>query len=354
MEQQRQEDLADDLVADILRRVALRDLATSRCVCKAWRVLIDDRRLLRADLRPCWLAGLFINYIAPEINFAELFFRPSTSTELLTNSYPPHMVVADHCNGLLLLGHSVLNPATGRRVPLPARPRPPHRWMEKFPQDMFLVCDPTVSSHYEVFMIPRVPLKVEFGDEFDADGFPTFNFRGTRIDAAQLASEWLSSPCTLNVFSSVTGRWEKRSFHRDDGGEAAGTVADMQLDQRWYLVHRRHAVYYQGALYVHCENDFRPACPTSFYLYIVGLLSLANNSYQVIKPPTRLCEDPEFHLGKSEKGVYFALLDDEYRLRVWTLAESCGKMEWDLNHDSVRGLLLPSQTVSNMSLDHGF
>ena len=73
---------------------------------RAWRALIDDRRLLRGDLLPRSLAGLFVNY--NELPFAELFRRPSTD---LTGYYMPCVRVRDHCNGVLLLYNALLNPA---------------------------------------------------------------------------------------------------------------------------------------------------------------------------------------------------------------------------------------------------
>lgn len=53
--------LPDDALAGVLRRLAPRDLAASRCVCRAWRRVVDDRRLLRADLLPRSLGGIFLN-----------------------------------------------------------------------------------------------------------------------------------------------------------------------------------------------------------------------------------------------------------------------------------------------------
>ncbi|TVU46098.1 hypothetical protein EJB05_05616, partial [Eragrostis curvula] len=333
MEQGRwQQDLSDDLLGDILRRVALRDLAVSRGVCKAWRAVIDDGRLLRAELRLCTLAGLFI-YTNPEIHFSELFSRPSAAVNSV--KYPRSMTIEDHCNDLLLFYDSVPNPATGRRATLP-EPRPPppaHTGTEDFFQDSFLVCDPTVSAHYEVFSIPRIETKdedLEFVRGVDADGYRTCTYvlQPKHRDKTLLASEWPPSPFILNVFSSVTGRWEKRLFHRD--GEAAGTVEDMRLDYPSWLC-RRHAVYYRAALYVHCEH------------YFIIRLSLLDNKYLVIKPPSRgSCESPQFHLGRSQKGIYYALLDEQNRLRVWSLDESRCKTEWELNHDSICSLLKPS------------
>ena len=70
--------------------------------------------------------------------------------------------------------------------------------------------------------------------------------------AAALEPEWPPSPFILNAFSSATGRWGRRSFDRK--GEAAGTIASMELVPQW--AQHRYGVYWQGALYVHCESDF--------------------------------------------------------------------------------------------------
>nr|TKW02251.1 hypothetical protein SEVIR_8G234000v2 [Setaria viridis] len=50
--------LPDDLLADVLARLPLRSLAVSQCVCKAWRALTDEHRLLL----PRWVRSLFIHY----------------------------------------------------------------------------------------------------------------------------------------------------------------------------------------------------------------------------------------------------------------------------------------------------
>ncbi|CAN6323303.1 unnamed protein product [Urochloa humidicola] len=114
----------------------------------------------------------------------------------------------------------------------------------------------------------------------------------------------------------------------------------MRLDGRFWM-RRRNTVYWRGAaLYVHCEKDF------------VMRISFSTNKYRMIKPPSVVCEYLEFNLGKSEKGVYFALVDDHNRLRVWILAEpSCGQMEWTLKHDSGCDLFLPS--LKCIPKDHG-
>ncbi|CAN6302128.1 unnamed protein product [Urochloa humidicola] len=86
--------LPDDVLTDVLSRLAPRGLAASRSVCTAWRDLIDARRLLRADLLPLSLAGLFVNYDAPAYNFAELFSRQPSSASSSAEpkpiiTYPP-------------------------------------------------------------------------------------------------------------------------------------------------------------------------------------------------------------------------------------------------------------------------
>jgi hypothetical protein len=67
--------LPDDVLAAILGRLLPRGLAAARCVCTAWRDLVDDRRLL---LRPHYVHGLFINYV--DHNKPHFLARPSAST----------------------------------------------------------------------------------------------------------------------------------------------------------------------------------------------------------------------------------------------------------------------------------
>ncbi|CAL4901220.1 unnamed protein product [Urochloa decumbens] len=290
--------LPDDVLADVLGRAVPRDVATARRVCRAWRALIDGRGLLRRDLVPRSLAGLFISYDG--LHFPELFHRPSM--EFAGPYMLPWSRPRGHCNGVLLLYDGLLNPAAQWWAPLPELP-PGH-----FTNDMCLVFDPAVSPHCEVFLFPCSPHIRDNRRHVESGALPL------------LESEWPPSPFMLNVFSTVTGEWRERSFSRE--GASAGTVADMQKDQRW---DGHPSVYWRGALYVYCEDKF------------VMRISLSNNTYQIIQPPCEI-EMCEFHLGKSEKGVYCALSDDEGQLRVWILDESRSPIEWVLKHESGRGM----------------
>lgn len=88
------------------------------------------------------------------------------------------------------------------------------------------------------------------------------------------------------------------------------------------LDRKRYSVYWHGALYVHSNNFF---CR----------ISLATNEYRVIKPPVKIGTYSECcYLGKSEKGVYCAILNHKFQFRVWILHESSSgrQMKWELKH----------------------
>ncbi|XP_051208252.1 uncharacterized protein [Lolium perenne] len=311
--------LPDDVLAAVLARLAPRDLATSRCVCKPWRDTIDARRILRAELLPHSLAGFFINF--NDLRYSEFFSRPPPSPSEgpgIQEKELIYLTMQAHCNGLLLVRDTVANPATGWRAPLPPSP-PKTPGMECFIDDAYLAYDPTLSPHYQVLLLPRVPY-IEL--DIEPDEYPL-----NMVDPAMFELEWPPSSCVLPVFSSFTKRWEKKAFSRV--GEAAGTVLELGIADLWD--NSSTAVYWHGTLYVQCQKGF------------VIRLSLSSNTYQVIKPPEDL--EPEscetiHHLGKSRKGVYYASIKDSYQLQVWVLNESCAYTKWELEHDRHFNLLL--------------
>ncbi|KAJ1295443.1 hypothetical protein BS78_01G224500 [Paspalum vaginatum] len=188
--------IPDDVLADVFRRVAPRSLAVCRCVSRAWRALIDDRRLLL----PRSLAGLFINM--EPLDKPEFFVRPAADS---ASGYrmPCYGMIDDHCNGLILQHELVTNPATGQAVRLPDRPPLPLLDSKRFAERRYLVFDPAESPHYQVFLIPYLL--------YDYGGYSRRS--STVVDHAHdalMQLEWPPSPFVLGVFSSRTGRWEER------------------------------------------------------------------------------------------------------------------------------------------------
>lgn len=160
--------LSDDVLAVVLRRLAPLFLAASRCVCKAWRDVVDAHHLLRAELLPLSPGGIFMDF--NNYHISEFLARPSTSAARPcisgNHDYLPDAGVRswsdvrDHCNGLLLVWsydadgdcrEYVLNPATRWCAPLP--PCPPPRVEMNTMDDKYLAYDPTISPHYQVFSI---------------------------------------------------------------------------------------------------------------------------------------------------------------------------------------------------------
>ncbi|KAF0910000.1 hypothetical protein E2562_001250 [Oryza meyeriana var. granulata] len=251
--------LHEDVLADVLRRLEPRPLAASRCVCKAWRALIDSRRSkLCVGLLPRSLAGIYIGQATASSNLPGFFahrtssvsgtlhFLPSSTATAGDKPPPRRYEIQDHCNGLLLLDNRVVvNPAT-RWWSSPLPPRPPPRMGASTFGAEFLVYDPAVSSRYEVFSIPCFRRNCSA-----CYCCPSDNKSGDEPVLMNELSEWPPLLHTLDVYSSSTGRWEERTFHRQ--GEAAGTIADMRFDLSG---HKCKAVYWQGALYVHYKTYF--------------------------------------------------------------------------------------------------
>ncbi|XBH59992.1 hypothetical protein VPH35_114641 [Triticum aestivum] len=311
--------LPDDLLANVFRRLRTTSpsLAASRCVCKAWRAIIDGRRLLK-DLPSYSLTGIFFHlngeplprYFSPassSVNIDPLDYVDTGSDAIKC------LAITQHCNGLLLLNDGdckeswVLNPATRQWTHLPTPPPMCTPGMEDVDHvdrymdfhDRYLVFDPAVSPHYEVFLSKYVP-------------FIPLSDINKLVDPRIQEREWPPSIFVLLVFSSRTTRWEERSFVRE--GEAAGTIRNMlhvPPSNHWY------AAYWQGSLYYRQHGVFMR-------------VNLSNHNYQVIKPPKGSQKYLFGHyLGKSKNGVYCAL-DHGPKLRIWYLVETGDQIKWVL------------------------
>lgn len=246
--------LPEDLLVAILGRLPSRSLMASRCVCKAWRDLVDGDRRLRRLLLPHYVRGLFINY--QDYGRPHFFARPPASAadprisgefdfvprKKRYGYYSSWYEVLDHCNGLVLFLETsgdltyVCNPTTRRWTRLP--PPPPCSgetgwWGRR----VFLVFDPAVSPHYKVLLAPMEPTSEKSG-----------------VDRLM---EWPPSPWTWQEFSSETGRWETKVFVRE--GEAAGTVGDLlfaSLEYNGVQPRWRYAAYWQEEIYMHCHGEY--------------------------------------------------------------------------------------------------
>lgn len=225
--------LPEDMLLDVLHRLSPRSLAASRCVRKEWRAAVDDHCLLRTDLLPLSLDGVFLELRDPDLPLERmehpmpaLFSRRTTARRIAASlGYPDtpcvfECGVQDCCNGLLLLCGHVVNPATLQWVELPTGPP---RCCYLCMSSHYLVFDPTVSQHYEVFSVPDIPWNLPTGHIS----------KHVCKDKPVSEMEWPPSPYIVDVFSSQTGEWKERSFVRE--GKAAGTVADCRSKGRCIL-----------------------------------------------------------------------------------------------------------------------
>ncbi|KAF7000265.1 hypothetical protein CFC21_016199 [Triticum aestivum] len=279
--------LPDDALAEVLRRLPPHILAEAWRVCKAWRDAVDNR--LRGSMLSRSVHGIFITFTEWHFSFSEFFFRPSRGPAIDGGLYfLPYMgvKVTDHCEGLLLCHESsddalprpreyVVNPATRRWARLPKRPLPHMPGLE---YTAHLAFEPAVSPHYQVFLIPRVPWRLPADGESDDDN-------------PLLELEWPPVSYLIHVFSSVTQRWDETTFLRE--GEADGIVADMQSNW-WYDQSLYRGVYWQNALYIHCQHGY------------LTRMSMSDHTYRVIKLPGtgELIAYSYHHLGRSSRGVY--------------------------------------------------
>ncbi|CAN6317242.1 unnamed protein product [Urochloa humidicola] len=261
--------LPADVLADVLSRLPPRAIAVSRGVCKRWRAVADADARCQQQLRATELGGFFVrtneSYITPSF-----FVRPSMAHRIAgdlehymvmamdrADDYPysDHYYyhgpeITDCCNGLLLLeGHVVVNPATGKwaHVP-PYDPDLPEEHEQESGEEgeeheqetgeessvvvylcPFLVFDPMLSPHYQVVYIKSPP-----------------RARGKLPEGRQ---HWPPPVYVAYVYSSRTGRWEQRPLVRDDQGDT-GTVASVELGPELWRTQAYRGANWHGALYV--------------------------------------------------------------------------------------------------------
>jgi hypothetical protein len=161
-------DLPGEVLTDILCRVvSLRHLADCRRVCSDWRATIDGRGLVVRHLRPTGAPrGAFINFSEDGWGGTYFFARcgggGAVDARLADAPTTWCTALVDHCNGLLLCeategARFVYNPATRRSATLP--PSKPSQRAKPWgvASTAYLVFDPAVSLHHEVFLLPELP-----------------------------------------------------------------------------------------------------------------------------------------------------------------------------------------------------
>uniref|UniRef100_A0A0E0B9X0 F-box domain-containing protein n=1 Tax=Oryza glumipatula TaxID=40148 RepID=A0A0E0B9X0_9ORYZ len=309
--------LPDDVLEFILRRLALspRSLAACRGVCKAWRAIIDTRcPPPHPDLLPLSLAGIFFaNFYCPIEDLPGFFARRGRhhrarifpKLNYLDDAPISKLEAHDHCNGLLLLDEYIVNPATRRWVRLPLTPEwsPAGSDLEAMVTDSsreeYLVFDPTVSPHYEVFSIPE--LVFCRGDDKD------------NTESVVRQHEWPPSPCK----SIRRRKGGGRKGHSSGKGRLPGPLLMCTTHLGWQVTTSTASI---GGVHF--------------------IITLLDDKYQVIKSPSdiNLNNHPYIYLGRSKKGVCCASIDHKQhqRLQVWLLHEVLhggDQMEWVLIHD---------------------
>lgn len=148
--------LPGDVLEDIFRRLVPRRVAACRSVCRAWRAVVDGRRLLREDLLPLKLGGIFFCFI--DHDYPDFLARPSATPTIA--GWPDTLPtvewwsdIEDHCNGLIMSDDMVVNPTTRRWVRLPWDSCGRDKVYHDF-ELMQLAYDPTISPHYAVISFP--------------------------------------------------------------------------------------------------------------------------------------------------------------------------------------------------------
>lgn len=154
------------------------------CVCKAWRAAIDGGRLLRAELLPRSLGGIFVDFNM--LGRTEFFSSPScgsggaAATVSGDLDYAPDTSVEGHCNGLVLLFSCVANPTTRQWAHLPEQPPPRTATEDAYYELPYLVFDPTLSPLRGV-LDPRCPVLGRPGPRGAGVGMATAIVGDTRL-----------------------------------------------------------------------------------------------------------------------------------------------------------------------------
>ncbi|KAL6843557.1 hypothetical protein ACP4OV_026619 [Aristida adscensionis] len=369
----------DDVLAEILGRLRAHFLVRCRCVCAAWRAVVDGRGLLLPHALPRAFPGFFFTgvgarswsgpgsgFLAPPAARAPAVDRLAF-LRITGGGGDGEVVVGHHCNGLVLCFQDecrsgrpragfVCNPTTERWARLP----PPPTWWPRRHEGVFLAFDPAVSPDYDVLLLPVPPPRRGTTRERDGGGGLPKAPAPVTLDMFVPEPSGKSPPpeekvLPLYVFSSVTGQWRRGMFA--PGRRAPARLYDKVMARRrrgssepdQWAPTWRSAVYSRGALYAHCEKR------------ILVVLRCSEGTYDMVKLPAAAGgggADAGAHyasghvlsglpvdsiFSSAEEGVLlrYTSIVDASRVKVWALRESStagdGELEWTLTHDKDLG-----------------
>ncbi|CAK7356313.1 unnamed protein product [Dovyalis caffra] len=299
------EQLPEDVIVEILSRLPAKTVMRMKLVSKAWHHLISNVCALRLSAAAAAHPPGFLflcsvsKFLRPsEYDIAGYACYPdghdcSANSDGFVDAYSsllPFKLSTDHyfdcCNGLLLftrreiqensLYYYVCNPTTKQCVAIP-NPRP-----RTYPFSASLAFDPAKSPHYKVvrFLYPE---------------------------------EIVSSPVKLDIFSSDTGKWVRRS-----------AMLSIQLPPPpagWNSCIRR-SIYLDGRIY-----------KLSVVNYLLRFDLNAHSDVAIELPHKKVTRCYGF-IGTSRGSLYYSN-HDESRLMIsfWLLEDRCqGDPFWTLRH----------------------
>ena len=222
--------LTDDLL-EILSRVPYKSLCRLKCVSKSWLALCSDPIVRKKA--PQTLSGFFYqSYTEPTFNPSDLrhhftnlsgrgkpMVDPSLNFLFSANYVEVRFVHC--CNGLLLCcckessdgecDRVVFNPATEKWTVLPKTEARLGRYATH------LGFDPTVSSHFTVFLLSKFTRGMQ-----------------NNVDEEDEIDHWHHQVRAVEIYSSQTGRW---TYHQSQWGEKSIEMFSS-------------SVFYNGALHV--------------------------------------------------------------------------------------------------------
>ncbi|XBH58934.1 hypothetical protein VPH35_080282 [Triticum aestivum] len=374
--------LPSDLLLDVLRRLPGRSLAVSRCVCRAWRDLIDahTHTLLLPQVFPREFPGVFATYYGfgykcpTWIRLHILSKHNTTTSPTITylihnirhnsNSFDPNFAldahvpgyrrlfwnhwdcrVKQHCNVLLLVTGDyrynpslnaivVCNPATSRYARLP---QPPTPWPYSV-EGVFLAFDPAVSPHHHSeeeeawqhkWSRAKRPCWVDWEHTSLPNLFEEEPPSGSEEEEEQHESHAQEPPRSESHFRVLFTNRRVGTREFTPGRCALGHLYDVVTaprckDQRtWWSAEYRH-----GSLYVHCHSG------------VLMVLHCSKGTYDMVELPGHpLGREglnqwplPERYLGSYGGGIRYAVFK-ELQLEVWDLTELAdGQLIWTLAH----------------------